>query len=55
MDLAYTTPAMSRRLAERETAMRYEVNEQPHSEVWLELDESELIDAVVDYHRRARK
>jgi hypothetical protein len=45
---------MSRRLAERETAMRYEVNEQPHSEVWLELDESERIDAVVDYHRRAR-
>ena len=34
--------------------MRYEVNEQPHSEVWLELDESEQIDAVVDYHRRAR-
>ena len=33
--------------------MRYEVNEQPHSEVWLELDESERIDAVMDYHRRA--
>ena len=34
--------------------MRYEANEQPHSEVWLELDESERIDAVMDYHRRAR-
>jgi hypothetical protein len=45
---------MSRRLAERETAMRYEANEQPHSEFWLELDESERIDAVMDYHRQAR-
>jgi hypothetical protein len=32
--------------------MRYEANEQPHSEVWLELDESERIDAVMNYHRR---
>jgi hypothetical protein len=45
---------MSRRQAERETTMRYEVNEQPHSEVWLELDESERIDAVMDFHRRTR-
>ncbi len=45
---------MSGRLAERETAMRYEANEQPHSQVWLELDESERIDAVRDYHRRTR-
>jgi hypothetical protein len=34
--------------------MRYDVNELPHSEAWLELDESERIDAVMDYHRRAR-
>lgn len=34
--------------------MRYEANEQPYSEVWLELDESERIDAVRDYHRRTR-
>ena len=34
--------------------MRYEVNEQPDSEVWLKLDESERIDAVMDYHRRTR-
>jgi hypothetical protein len=32
--------------------MRYEANEQPRSEVWLELDETERIDAVLDYHRR---
>jgi hypothetical protein len=54
MDLGYTKLAMSGRLAERETAMRYEANEQPYSEVWLELDESERIDAVRDYHRRTR-
>ena len=54
MDLGYTTPVMSGRLAERETAMRYEANEQPHSQIWLELDESERIDAVMDYHRRTR-
>ncbi len=52
MDFDYTTPAMSGWLAERGTAMRYEVNEQPHSEIWLELDETERIDAVMDYHRR---
>ena len=34
--------------------MRYEANEQPHSEIWLELDETERIDAVMDYHRRTR-
>jgi len=32
--------------------MRYDANEQPHSETWLELDESERIDRVIDYHRR---
>ena len=26
----------------------------PHSEIWLELDENERIDAVMDYHRRTR-
>ena len=34
--------------------MRYEANEQPHSETWLELDETERIDLVIDYHRRSR-
>jgi hypothetical protein len=34
--------------------MHYEANEQPHSQIWLELDESEQIDAVMDYHRRTR-
>jgi Domain of unknown function (DUF1841) len=52
--LGYIKLAMSGRLAERETAMRYEANDQPYSEVWLELDESERIDAVMDYHRRTR-
>ena len=33
--------------------MQYEANDQPHSATWLELDENERIDAVVDYHRRA--
>ena len=32
--------------------MYYEANEQPHSEIWLELDETERIDAVMDYHHR---
>ncbi len=32
--------------------MRYEANEQPDPEIWLELDETERIDAVMDYHRR---
>ena len=34
--------------------MRYDANEQPRSEFWLELDESERIDAVEDYHRQTR-
>jgi hypothetical protein len=34
--------------------MRYEANEHPHSEIWLELDETERIDAVMDYHSRTR-
>ena len=34
--------------------MRYEVHERPNPEVWLELDESERIDAVMDYHRRTK-
>lgn len=32
--------------------MRYDANEQPHSETWLELDESERIDRVNDYHHQ---
>ncbi len=33
--------------------MQYEANDQPHSATWLELDENERIDTVMDYHRRA--
>ena len=33
--------------------MRYEANEQPDPETWLMLDETERIDLVLDYHRRA--
>ena len=33
--------------------MRYDANERLHSATWLELDENERIDAVMDYHRRA--
>ena len=32
--------------------MHCDANEQPDSEIWLELDEAERIDAVMDYHRR---
>jgi hypothetical protein len=32
--------------------MHYDANEQPDSEIWLELDEAERIDAVMDHHRR---
>ena len=34
--------------------MQYAANDQPHSATWLELDESERVDAVMDYHRRAK-
>ena len=34
--------------------MQYEANDQPHSATWLELDETERVDAVMDYHRRAK-
>jgi hypothetical protein len=34
--------------------MQYEANDQPHSATWLELDENERVDAVMDYHRRAK-
>ena len=37
-----------------EFAMQYEANDQPHSATWLELDETERVDAVMDYHRRAK-
>ncbi len=30
--------------------MHYDANKQPDSEIWLELDEAERIDAVMDYH-----
>jgi hypothetical protein len=32
--------------------MRYDANEEPHSQTWLDLDESERINLVIDYHRR---
>jgi len=34
--------------------MRYDANEQPLPEAWLELDEGERIDNVLDYHRRTK-
>jgi hypothetical protein len=34
--------------------MQYEANDQPHSASWLELDENERVDAVMEYHRRAK-
>jgi hypothetical protein len=37
-----------------EFAMRYDANDQPHSASWLELDENDRVDAVMDYHRRAK-
>jgi hypothetical protein len=33
--------------------MQYDANDQPHSATWLELDENERVDAVMDYHCRA--
>ena len=32
--------------------MQYDAIEQPDPEIWLELDETERIDLVIDYHRR---
>jgi hypothetical protein len=34
--------------------MQYDANDQPHSRTWLELDENERVDAVMDYHRSAK-
>jgi hypothetical protein len=34
--------------------MQYEANDQPHSATWLELGENERVDAVMEYHRRAK-
>jgi hypothetical protein len=31
--------------------MQYDATEQPDPEIWLELDETERIDLVIDYHR----
>ena len=33
--------------------MRYDPDRQPDGEAWLALDESERLDLVMDYHRRA--
>jgi hypothetical protein len=33
--------------------VRNGADDQPHSATWLELDETERIDTVMDYHRRA--
>jgi Domain of unknown function (DUF1841) len=54
LNISYTRLAVSGWLAAREFAMCYEANEQPHSESWLELDETERIDQVIDYHRRTK-
>jgi hypothetical protein len=32
--------------------MRYDADKQPDPDTWLELDEAERIDLVIDYHRR---
>ena len=32
--------------------MKYNAIEQPDPEIWLELDETERVDLVIDYHRR---
>jgi hypothetical protein len=40
--------------AEREIVMQYDANEIPDPDVWLELDEMERINLVIDYHRRTR-
>ena len=32
--------------------MQYDAIEQPDSEIWLDLDETERVDLVIDYHRR---
>jgi hypothetical protein len=32
--------------------MQYDADEQPDADVWLELDETERLDLVSDYHRR---
>jgi hypothetical protein len=34
--------------------MQYDAIEQPDPEIWLELDETERVDLVIDYHRRIR-
>jgi hypothetical protein len=34
--------------------MRYDADRQPDAEAWLDLNESERIDIVIDYHRRTR-
>ncbi len=34
--------------------MRYEATEQPHSEAWLELDETERVALVIEYHRQSK-
>src|SRR5258705_5345218 len=43
---------ISVRWAARELAMQYDAIEQPDPEIWLELDETERVDLVIDYHRR---
>ena len=32
--------------------MQYDATEQPDPAIWLELDETERVDLVIDYHRR---
>src|SRR6516225_10078388 len=42
-------------MSRRRLGMRYDADKAPDPEEWLELDESERIDLVIDYHRRAKK
>ena len=38
--------------ASNTASMQYDADEHPDPDTWLELDESERIDLVIDYHRR---
>jgi len=35
--------------------MHYDASKAPDPEAWLELDEQDRIDQVIDYHKRAKK
>ena len=54
VDISYITRAILGWLVTRDLAMRYDANDQPDTETWLDLDETERVDLVIDYHRRTR-